>query len=112
MFYNSDGKEMWAWQKFPNPSKVVFKSNLQSGMKYLYYYDLFTGELHPIIGTMHKKDPEYEFYDFDGIWFNSENNIGFIGRIQNDAGREYSINLDGSNLTLVPNGRVVYRFTD
>jgi hypothetical protein len=112
MSYNWDGSELYAWQEFPNPSKIIFRASLSSGMKYLYYYDLFTGEPHPIIGTMYKKDPEYEFYDFDEIWFNSENNIGFIGRIQNDAGREYSINLDGSNLTLVPNGRVVYRFTD
>jgi hypothetical protein len=112
MFYNWDGSELWAWQEFSDPSKIVLRTNLKSDMKYLYYYDLVTGELRPVIGIAYKEVPEYEFYDFDEIWFNSENNIGFIGRVRNDLGREYSINLDGSGLTLVPDGRAVYRFTD
>jgi hypothetical protein len=106
--WDGDGSEIQDWEEFHDPSKVVFRAvGYESGMIRLYWYDLFTGELYPIIETSYNGG-EYEFYDFDDVWFNSKDNIGFIGRIQNDVGQEYSINLDGGGLKLAPNGKTVY----
>jgi hypothetical protein len=67
-------------------------------------FDLFTGKLNCLFSV--DKDGEYPIFNIGEFWFSVDNTISFIGE-QSGIGYEYNVNLDGGNLHLVKDGRVV-----